>query len=292
MEAPAALFRRTVQDELTVAGIGLHSGETVSMRLIPAPAGTGLIFRNKDASLGEIEVNPFKVVNTLNAVTVSNGKWHVQTIEHLLAGLATAGITDLYIELDSSEIPIMDGSSQKFYEAVLEAGVREFEDVLEPIRLTNAVWVVEGDKYLVALPHDSFRVSYNIDYNHPLLRGKSITIDLDESVLADEILPARTFGFLRDVEMLKSKGLIKGGSIDNAIVLTEDGVLNEDLRYPEECIRHKVLDLVGDLYLLGRPIHAHVIASKAGHGLDVALARRILTQVSVDELARKRAERG
>ncbi len=287
--APAAQARRTIKSETTVSGVGVHSGETVHLKLSPAPAGTGLIVRSPRREDGEIEISPYSVVNTLNAVTLSNGTWQVQTVEHLLAALATVQITDLYIELDSFEMPIMDGSSAEFYAAVVSAGVTELDQTIEPIRLTNAVWVVEGDKYLVALPHDGLRVSYHIDYQHPLLSGKSLTIDLDAQILAEEILPARTFGFLRDVDHLKSKGLIKGASLDNAVVLTEDHYLNEELRFPEECIRHKVLDLIGDMYLLGRPIQAHFIASKAGHGLDVALARRIMTQVSVDELARKRA---
>lgn len=290
--APVARARRTLKSETTVTGVGVHSGETVHLKMTPAPAGTGLVLRSSSREDGEIEVSPYRVVNTLNAVTLSNGKWQVQTVEHLLAALATASVTDLYIELDSFELPIMDGSGAEFYAAIMTAGVVELDEMIEPIRLTSAVWVVEGDKYLVALPHDGLRVSYHIDYQHPLLSGKSLTIDLDAETLADEILPARTFGFLRDVDHLKSKGLIKGASLDNAVVLTEDHYLNDDLRFPEECIRHKVLDLIGDMYLLARPIQAHFIASKAGHGLDVALARRIMTQVSVDELARKRAESG
>lgn len=285
-------FRRTLKTETKVSGVGVHSGETVHLKLSPAPAGTGLVLRSSSAVDGEIEISPYRVVNTLNAVTLSNGKWQVQTVEHLLAALATAGVTDLYIELDSFELPIMDGSGAEFYAAILAAGVLDLAEEVEPIRLTSAVWVVEGDKYLVALPHDGLRVSYHIDYQHPLLAGKSLTMDLDSDVLASEILPARTFGFLRDVDHLKSKGLIKGASLANAVVLTDDHYLNDELRHPEECIRHKVLDLIGDMYLLGRPIHAHFIASKAGHALDVALARRILTQVSVDELARKRGSAG
>lgn len=285
-----SIARRTLQEAISVSGVGVHSGETVQLKLVPAPAGTGLVLRSPRKSDGEIEISPYRVANTLNAVTLSNGIWSVSTVEHLLAALATAGITDLYIELDASEMPIMDGSSQEFYEAVQSAGVAVLSESIEPIRLQNAVWIVEGDKYLVALPHDGLRVSYHIDYQHPLLAGKSLTIDLDADVLANEILPARTFGFLRDVDQLKAKGLIKGASLDNAVVLTDDSYLNEELRFPEECIRHKILDLIGDMYLLGRPIHAHFIASKAGHGLDVALARRILTQVSLDELADRRAD--
>jgi len=287
--APASLPRRTVRNPVLLKGAGLHSGETVRLEMAPAPAGTGLIFRNTDASLGDIPVSPFHVSETVNAVTLSNRKWRVQTVEHLLAALATLGLTDLILTLDAEEVPILDGSSLVFYEA-LAGETQDLAESVAPVRLTNAVWVVEGDKYLVALPHDGLRVTYSIDYNHPLLRGKSMTIDLDPETLAREILPKRTFGFLRDVEALSAKGLIKGAGLENAVVLTEDGAVNE-MRHPEECIRHKILDLIGDLYLLGRPLHAHIIASKAGHALDVSLARKILTTAAMDELGRRRGQR-
>lgn len=282
--------RRTVAGPVHLEGAGLHSGEIVHLTIEPAPAGTGLVFRNTDADLGDIPVTPFQVTETLNAVTLSNKKWRVQTVEHLLAALATLGLTDLILTLDAEEVPILDGSSQVFYDALV-GETQDLDESIEPIRLANAAWVVDGDKYLVALPHDGLRVTYSIDYNHPMLRGKSMTIDLDPDVLAREILPNRTFGFLRDVEALRAKGLIKGAGLENAVVLTEEGSLNE-MRHPEECIRHKILDLIGDLYLLGRPLQAHIIASKAGHALDVALARKILTSSAMDELGRRRGQRG
>ncbi len=287
---PRESHRRTIAREIQLRGIGLHSGETVHLHCAPASAGTGLVFRHTNRNYGEIQVSPFNVTETVNAVTLASRHWRVQTVEHLLAALAALRISDLYLTLDAQEIPIMDGSSAEFYAALVDAGVVDLPESLAPIRLQNAAWVVEGNKYLVALPHDGLRITYTIDFDHPDLRGRTLTIDLDDEGIAREILPARTFGFLRDVEALKAKGLIKGASEENAVVLTDDGYLNA-LRFPEECVRHKALDLIGDLYLLARPVEAHFIAHRAGHALDVALARKIYMQAAMDELGRRKIER-
>lgn len=289
-QTKAVCRRRTLAHTIDLSGVGLHSGEIVHLRCEPAPAGSGLVFRHNKASNGEIPVSPFHVAETVNAVTLANRSWRVQTVEHLLAALAALRITDLYLFLDAQEIPIMDGSAAEFYAAFASAGIVELDEELSPIQLKNPAWVVDGNKYLVALPHDGLRISYTIDFNHPDLRGQSMTMDLDDETIAREILPARTFGFLRDVEALKARGLIKGASAENAVVLTDDGYLNER-RFPEECVRHKALDLIGDLYLLARPVEAHFIAHRAGHAMDVALARKIQMQAAMDELGRRKLER-
>lgn len=286
------IFRKTLKSQITISGIGLHSGKKVSLKLIPAEAHTGLIFicnvRNKK-SITPVSLN--YVVDTSNAVTLGDGFRIVQTVEHLMAALFTRGITDLIMEIDSSEIPIMDGSSRPFLEAIDSIGVTEFTDVVDPIRITTPVWVVDGDKYIVILPSETLKVTYNIHFNHPLLRGQSITMDLDEKILSSEILPARTFGFLRDVEALQARGLALGGSLDNAIVLSEDGYLNESLRFENECIRHKVLDLIGDLSIVGRPIIGHILASKAGHALDVSMGKLIMSRITGDEVSKFKSKR-
>lgn len=286
------IFRKTLKSQITISGIGLHSGKKVSLKLIPAEAHTGLIFicnvRNKKSI---IPVSLNYVVDTSNAVTLGDGFRIVQTVEHLMAALFTRGITDLIMEIDSSEIPIMDGSSRPFLEAIDSIGVTEFTDVVDPIRITTPVWVVDGDKYIVILPSETLKVTYNIHFNHPLLRGQSITMDLDEKILSNEILPARTFGFLRDVEALQARGLALGGSLDNAIVLSEDGYLNESLRFENECIRHKVLDLIGDLSIVGRPIIGHILASKAGHALDVSMGKLIMSRITGDEVSKFKSKR-
>jgi UDP-3-O-[3-hydroxymyristoyl] N-acetylglucosamine deacetylase len=286
------LHRKTLLKETVVKGIGLHSGKEVSLRLIPAEANTGLIFiHNVKFKKSIIPVSLNYVVDTSNAVTLGDGFRIVQTVEHLLAAFHTRGLTDLIMEIDSSEIPILDGSSRQFLECIDSVGLKEFPEVVEPIHIQNPIWVVDGDKYMVILPSQSLKVTYHIDFKHPLLKGQSITLDLNEESLTTEILPARTFGFLRDVEALQSRGLALGGSLDNAIVLTDDGYLNTDLRFENECIRHKVLDLVGDLSIIGRPIVGHIIASKAGHALDVSMGKLIMSKLSGDEVSKYKSKR-
>ena len=270
---------KKLNKEIIINGIGLHSGEKVTLKLNAAPKNSGLFFINSNKDLGEIKVSPKNVSQTLNAVTLSNGKWHVQTVEHLLSALYTLEIYDLIIELSGNEIPILDGSGIAFYDLIKEDIIEENE-VINPIKLKEAISIIEKDKYLIALPSDTFTVQYKIDFKHPLLSNKTLNIDLTKNEnIVKEILPARTFGFLKDVEMMKDKGLIKGASIENAVVLDENGYLNESLRFEDECIRHKVLDLIGDLYLLGRPLLAQIFANKAGHDLDVKMTLKILEQI-------------
>ncbi len=266
----------TIKNEIKLKGIGLHTGELIHLRILPAEAGTGIIYRSPYKSKGEIKNSPKSVISTNNAVSLSNGNFLIHTVEHLLTAFATAGITDAIVEIDNEEVPILDGSSKIFFEAIQDTGIYYFIDhKIEPIKILNPVWVISQDKYIIAVPSNEFKVTYTIYYEHPDLRGKSLHISLNSEIMKTEILSARTFGFLKDVEYLKSKGLIKGASLENAIALTENGYVNE-LRYPDECIRHKVLDLVGDLYLLNRPIIGHIIAYRSGHTLDVALAKNIL----------------
>ncbi len=281
-------YRATVRGPVTIAGTGLHSGRTVTLKLFPARAGTGLVFLPVKGNKGKIPVSPFYVTDTRQAVTLGNRNWEVRTVEHLLAGLAAAGVTDAFLEIDALEIPIMDGSSAPFYDAVMAVGIEPFRVPLDPIRLTTPIWVVDKDRYLVALPHDTTRVTYSIDFDHPALRGQTLVIDLDQKSFVTEIASARTFGFYRDLEAMQARGLARGASPDNAVVLTDDGYMNE-LRYENECLRHKVLDLIGDLYLMGRPLQAHVIAHRAGHSLDVTLAKQILTRAAMDELASRKS---
>lgn len=282
--------RMTVSRPVTICGTGLHSGNTVCLSIIPATSG-GLVFQSKQDLSVQLPVSPFFVKDTVHAVTLASKDWKVQTVEHLLAALAAAGITDAVLQLDSTEVPILDGSALPFYEEIMSAGLIDLGTPVEPIRLTSPVWVVEGDKYLIALPDDQMRVTYSIDFNHPLLRGQSLSIDLNSDTFVKDIISARTFGFLRDVEEMKARGLIKGGSPENAVVLTETGYLNDSLRFENECIRHKILDLVGDLYLMGRPLQAHIIASRAGHALDVTLAKKIMKRVTLDELAARKIQK-
>lgn len=280
--------KATVKNSISIKGIGLHTGAEAKLKIYPAEVNTGIVFRSTKKENGEILVSPWNVKNTKNAVTLSNKKWEVHTVEHLLFAFAIIGITDAYVEINSNEIPIMDGSSKEFYEALQSTGIFEFSNYEnKPIKLVNPVWVVSEDKYIIAVPCDELKITYTIYYEHPDLRGRSIHINLNSKIAEQEILLARTFGFLKDVEYLRSQGLIQGASLENALVLTENGYINER-RYPDECIRHKVLDLIGDLYLLGKPLIAHVIAYRTGHSLDIALAKNILKNLESDELAKLR----
>ena len=281
------IFRKTVKNTIRLKGLGLHSEKTVQLTIHPSESGSGIQFLHTSPTKKTlIPVHVDQVIDTGNAVTLGQDGVKIQTIEHLMAALHTLGISDAIIEIDSNEVPIMDGSSLPFLEAIISTGSLSFREQLEPIKITNPIWVVEGDKYLVLLPSDELKVTYNIDFNHPLLRGQTLTTSLDQNTLLNEILPARTFGFLKDVEYLQSRGLALGGSLDNAVVLTEDGYLNDELRFDNECISHKVLDLIGDLAVMGRPFTGHLIASKAGHGLDISLAKCILEQERANEFSK------
>jgi UDP-3-O-[3-hydroxymyristoyl] N-acetylglucosamine deacetylase len=286
-------YRKTIKNKIEISGIGLHSGKTVNLILHPAESGTGLVFieNNSQKRKFKIPVSLEYVVDTSNAVTLGDGVNVIQTVEHILAALYTRGITDLILEIDSLEIPIMDGSSQPFLEMIQKSNIHTFSDIIEPIYITNPTWVVDGDKYIVMLPSDSLKVTYHIDFNHKLLKGQSYTTEINEEVLENEILPARTFGFLKDVKALQERGLALGGSLDNAVVLTEDSFLNESLRFENECVRHKVLDLIGDLSIIGRPIVANILASKAGHALDISMGKLIMSRITGDEISKFKSKR-
>jgi UDP-3-O-[3-hydroxymyristoyl] N-acetylglucosamine deacetylase len=281
--------RHTVKAPVRIKGKGVHSGQESILLIEPAEAGSGLVFYPSRNQKGLIPVSPFHVIDTSNAVTLGNDSWQVQTVEHFLAACSVIGLTDARLTISSHEMPIMDGSSLPFFEAIQAAGLHELPQTVEPIELKNAVWVVDKDRYIVALPSRNFKATYSIHYDHPALSGQSLHINLSNDVFEQEIMRARTFGFLRDVEALRKKGLGLGATEENTVVLTDEGFGNS-LRYENECVRHKILDLVGDLYLMGRPLKAHIVAHKAGHSLDVNLAKRILTSAAMDELARRREQ--
>jgi UDP-3-O-[3-hydroxymyristoyl] N-acetylglucosamine deacetylase len=287
--------RKTLKNDILLQGIGLHSGKQVNLRLIPAESGTGLVFIPNLSSPRKfrIPVGLEYVVDTGNAVTLGDGIHVIQTVEHLMAALHTRGISDAYLEIDSLEIPIMDGSSKPFMEMIEDSNIHVFPDIIEAIKIKNPIWVVDGEKYLVILPSDSdtLSVTYNIDFKHPLLRGQSLTTPITPDILENDILPARTFGFLKDVQAMQSKGLALGGSLDNAVVLTDDGYLNDSLRFENEFVRHKILDLVGDLAIVGRPILGHILASKAGHALDISMGKLIMSRVTGDEVSKFKSKR-
>ena len=269
--------QRTLRRPISCAGIGLHSGNKVTLALKPAPADSGIRFRRTD--LGNLEI-PATVSNLASihyATGLSCDEASVETVEHLLAALVGLGIDNVFVELNHPEVPIMDGSASPFIYLIHEAGVRRlaaprrFLKVLRPIALSR------GDKRIALYPSDHFKVTYSISFDHPLLRHQSRTLPITEESFCEEIAPARTFGFLKEVEMLRQNGLALGGSLDNAVVLGETCVLNA-LRFEDEFVRHKILDVIGDLALVGYPIIGHLVAHRGGHGLHTEFAAKILEE--------------
>lgn len=268
--------RQTLASETTLAGVGLHGGRQATARLLPAPAGTGIVFVRSDAGGVEIPATLDHAGPSFYATVLERDGVKVSTIEHLLAALYALQVDDARIELDGPEPPILDGSSRPFVEAVLAAGRRELDVERRYLTLTRPVRVEHTDKRIAAYPAAEFRVTYAIDFEHPLLGYQELSVGLwSEGAFADKLAPARTFTFERDVERLRAEGLALGGSLDNAVVLSENEILNGELRFADEFVRHKMLDLTGDLALLGVPLLAHVIAYRAGHDLHGRLARKL-----------------
>ena len=268
--------QRTVRRPVACSGIGLHSGQKVTLRLRPAPVNHGIVFKRLDLDGLEIPADVSHVARLHYATGLARETTSVETVEHLLAALVSLGIDNVVVELNQAEVPIMDGSAASFVYLVHEAGIkpqsasRQFLKVVRPISLSR------GDKRIALYPSDHFKVTYSISFDHPLLRHQSRTMRLSEEVFVDEIAPARTFGFLKEVEVLRQRGLALGGSLDNAIVLGETGVLNSSLRFEDEFVRHKILDAIGDLALVGYPIIGHLVAHRGGHALHASFAQKIL----------------
>src|SRR5262245_41421111 len=270
--------QRTLRRVVPCAGIGHHSGQKVNLALRPAPPDYGIRFKRVD--LGGVEI-PAHVACLGGPQQLQTGlvvgQASVETVEHLLAALRSMGVDNVCVELNHREVPIMDGSSAPWVYLIQDAGVKELNVPRKTIQVLRQIQVQQGDKRIALYPYDGFKVSYTISFDHPLLRHQQKTMDLDEKAFVDEIAPARTFGFLKEVEMLRQRGLALGGSVENAIVLGETAVLNP-LRFSDEFVRHKILDVVGDLALVGYPIQGHLVVHRGGHALHTALAAEILRQ--------------
>jgi UDP-3-O-[3-hydroxymyristoyl] N-acetylglucosamine deacetylase len=261
------------------AGIGLHSGHKVTLALKPAPVDHGIRFYRTD--LGGIEI-PARVSHLAGRPQLQTGlvaeSASVETIEHLLSALRSLGIDNASIELNHPEVPIMDGSAAPWVYLIQDdAGIRELAAPRKTIQILRPVQVQQGDKRIAIYPSDRFKVSYTISFDHPLLRHQQKTLDIDEQMFVNEIAPARTFGFLKEIEMLRQRGLALGGSLENAIVVGETGVLNP-LRFDDEFVRHKILDVIGDLALVGHPLLGHLVVHRGGHALHTAFAAELLRQ--------------
>ena len=282
------LKQRTIKAVIKATGIGLHSGKKVLMSLRPAPIDTGIIFRRVDlAAPVDIRASAVAVTDTRLCSALEGGGAKVATVEHLMSALAGLGIDNLYIDLSGPEVPIMDGSAAPFVFLLQSAGLDEQNAPKRFFRIRRPVEVRDGDRWARFDPYDGFRLSFSIVFDHPVFErsGQAITVDLAETSYAKEVARARTFGFVQDVEAMRNAGLALGGSLDNAVVMDEFRVLNTDgLRYADEFVKHKVLDAIGDLYLVGHPLVGAFSAHKSGHGLNNQLLRTTLADREAWEL--------
>src|SRR5918999_5033319 len=272
--------QRTLRRPVSCTGIGLHSGNKVTLSLKPAPANYGIRFQRSD--LGGLEIRA--IVTHLGGIQYQTGLTRetvsVETVEHLLSALTALGIDNAIVELNHPEVPIMDGSAAPFVYLILnEAGVKRLPAPKRYLKVLRPISLTQGDKRIALYPSEHFKVTYSISFDHPLLRHQSRTLRITEESFIEELAPARTFTFLKDVEMLRQNGLALGGSLENAVVLGETGVLNNALRFEDEFVRHKILDAIGDLSLVGYPVIGHLVAHRAGHALHTAFAARILEEV-------------
>lgn len=272
--------QRTLKTPVRATGVGLHSGIKVEMTLRPAAPNSGIVFRRMDLDPpAELKADPYLVTDTRLCSMLESGRARVSTVEHLMSALAGLGIDNLIVDLTGPEIPIMDGSSAPFVFLLQSAGIIEQDAAKQYVRIIKPIEVREGDKWARFVPHNGFKVEFTIDFKHPVFEksGKTVSIDFADNAYTKEVARARTFGFMHEVEALRNNGLALGGSLDNAIVMDEYRVLNQDgLRYDDEFVKHKVLDAIGDLYLLGHPVIGAFEAYKSGHALNNMLLRELL----------------
>jgi len=280
--------QRTLKNVIRATGVGLHSGNTVYLTLRPAAPNTGIIFRRVDLDpVVEIEAKAVNVGETALSTTLVQYGQRVSTVEHLLSAFAGLGIDNAYIELNASEVPIMDGSAGPFVFLVQSAGIEEQNAPKQFIRIKKTVILEDGDKWAKFEPFEGFKVSFSIDFEHPAFKGRPQQVDVDFSSTSfvREVSRARTFGFMKDIEKLRENNLALGGSLDNAIVVDDYRVMNEDgLRYEDEFVRHKVLDAIGDLYLLGHSLIGSFSGHKSGHEVNNKLLRKLLADEESWEL--------
>ena len=270
------IHEQTIREAAACKGIGLHSGVEVNLRLRPASPGSGIVFRRTDLDGFEVEATGRNVARVSYATSLMKKGVLISTTEHLLAALMGMGIDNAVVELDNLELPILDGSALPFVEMVQRVGVRKQRRRRSYMRILRAIELREGNKFIAIYPAESYSVSYSINFPHPLIGAETYTAELTPEVFRRDIAPARTFGSLEDERVLRNMGLIRGVSQENCIVLDRRTVINGSLRYPDEFVRHKMLDLIGDLALLGRRILGRVIADRAGHAMHTAMVAMLL----------------
>jgi UDP-3-O-[3-hydroxymyristoyl] N-acetylglucosamine deacetylase len=276
----------TLKRAVSISGHGLHTGEPSNITLNPAPAYTGYVFRRTDLNNFEIPAAPQFVARVSYATTLMRQGVMIATVEHLLAALAGSQVDNCIVDVDSLEVPIADGSAEPFIEMIEQAGVAKLEAPRQFLRVLKHVEVSQSDRRMSISPAESFSISCLIEFPHPMIGTQRRDIELTNGQFASQVAPARTFGFLAEVEALRNLGLARGGSLENAIVLTpEGGIMNrEGLRFADEFVRHKIIDIIGDLALFGMPVLGHVVAERTGHGVHTALVSRVLRDDSAWEI--------
>lgn len=267
----------TIASPVEFSGIGLHTGEAATMRILPAPAGKGIVFRRVDLDNFELRADVGSVERVAYATTLmKRGVW-ISTVEHLLSALYGFGIDNAFVELDNFEVPILDGSGLQYIEAIQRVGIVALEVERSVLRITKSFALEENGKTLAIHPSESFSIEYEIGFPHPLIGHQKLEVEITPVNYANLVAPARTFGFYEEVEKLQASGLVRGGSLENAIVLTENGMLNEtSLRFPDEFVRHKILDLLGDFALIGQSVQGRIVANRAGHALHTRFVAELL----------------
>ena len=269
-------YQRTIKRIVSTKGVGLHSGGEVNMKIVPAPEDTGVVFIRRDIGCKGMSANISSVVDTRLSTNLRSNGIEVKTVEHLLASLSGLGLDNIYVELDGPEVPIMDGSALLFIDMIIEAGIEIQSKKIPYLKITKPIIIKNGSSHIGIFPYEGRRVSCSIQYDHPMLGFQSMGIDITEENFVQEIAPAKTFGFLKDVEMMRANGLAIGGSLENAIVLDEDGIINTNMvTFTDEFVRHKILDIMGDLSIVGIPIYGHIVADRPGHSANIRLVEEI-----------------
>jgi UDP-3-O-[3-hydroxymyristoyl] N-acetylglucosamine deacetylase len=289
-------FERTIRTPVECRGVGLHSGAPVTLRILPAAAGTGVVFRRTDLDGFEVEAVSKNVAKVSYATSLMKRGVLISTTEHLLSAFIGMGVDNAVVELDNLELPILDGSAQPFVEMITRAGLKQQRRKRTYLKILRPYEMREGDKFIAVYPAERYAVSYAINFPHPLIGSETLKVELSNGSYVKQIAPARTFGFLEQQPAMLNMGLIRGATRDSCIVLTKDGIDNPPLRFKDEFVRHKVLDLIGDLALFGKHVLGYVKADRAGHAMHTAIVSRILRddsyweEVTVDDAADARSE--
>ena len=285
LEEAALRFETTVQRPVEAKGVGLHSGVPVTIRILPAPPSTGIVFLRTDLDNFSVPASWRYVARVSYATSLMRQGVLISTTEHLLSVFYSMGLDNAFVEIDNLEVPILDGSGRPYVDLLCAAGLKSYRRRKRYLRIRRPVTVEAGSKRITILPADRFLLTCDVYYDHPLIRHQSLDLEVTPERYAQEIAPARTFGFAHELDQMRDMGLIRGAALSNAVCFDRDRVVNpEGLRFPDECCRHKALDLIGDLALIGKPLLGHVIAERAGHAMHTALVARIMSDPSLYEI--------